>query len=1029
MFKKYKFAVLLSFLLLVAFRSAATGFFCRIHDFASANGLLEAHMSNAVQDEDGFMWFATWNGLVRYDGYNYNTFKPVQNSCGTISSNRIFNIKKTRNGNLWCLSSDNNLYLFDAKESSFINMHAKFPAIKVKKVKKLFPLKKGVTWIVFRDNSCLRLVDSSPFHGSISMNAGSRMLGVSKEIYGVVQDSIGREWILTDKAAFQYKGRNRIGGKYKYVVSHRNYTWLVAENGRTVLVQGNRYKVLSAGNDIDGNVNSVEYAEGKLYFATSKGVYFMNGSSSRRYALSGTPSDYLYRDSKGRVWSFPNSNSVEVFDGRSGKMSSLASVKQTSRNKMKNPQLIYENAYGQIIVKPQQGELSFYDEQASVLRPCRYYASDTTPIDFHPGDITKYLVDHNKNLWVFQKHQAFCVSFHPDNFLFYNNPSQQECRMLGLDAWGNVWASDRSLSLYQTSWNGVERFLLHTGQTGASPVGFFRQPAYSFMTDSKGRIWVGTKGDGLYILERGNSGSGYSVAHFLHDKMDKSSLCSDSIYAIFQDKRKRIWLGTYGSGVLMAREKNGKWTFERVKCFGDDIKVRCFCEPQRDVLLVGTTNGLLSADVSDMERVRVFNNSFRKESWGLKGNDVMSIVECDGKVYLCVFGSGISEVAGRSFLSSNLHFATYPLSPDVIADQVKSAVCVGHYIWVVSDQSITKFNVRNKSLMTFDRSFFTEAVSFSEASPVVKDGYIIVGTRTGIMMFSSSISCGLINPHKLVFTGIQYTNDMEIRPLNDIDTLFVSPDRRSFSLYVSALDYGGIKPMRFRYRLEGYGEGWNYTGENQHSVNYNNLPPGKYRLIVETTDMDGIWGVARRVIPVVVTPRFVETLYFRLFVAVVILGFVVALIYAVVYLSRIRKSLQRKYSLLMTVDELTADIKREEKIALKEEEDKGFLEANIRYLEDNISKDGLTVENFARHLGMSRTAYYNRMKELTGLSPIEFIRQIRIKKALRLMDDGETSITEVAYKTGFNDPKYFSRCFKAEMGMSPSAYLNEKDKK
>ena len=69
------------------------------------------------------------------------------------------------------------------------------------------------------------------------------------------------------------------------------------------------------------------------------------------------------------------------------------------------------------------------------------------------------------------------------------------------------------------------------------------------------------------------------------------------------------------------------------------------------------------------------------------------------------------------------------------------------------------------------------------------------------------------------------------------------------------------------------------------------------------------------------------------------------------------------------------------------------------------------------------------MKELTGLSPIEFIRQIRIKKALRLMDDGETSITEVAYKTGFNDPKYFSRCFKAEMGMSPSAYLNEKDKK
>ena len=154
-----------------------------------------------------------------------------------------------------------------------------------------------------------------------------------------------------------------------------------------------------------------------------------------------------------------------------------------------------------------------------------------------------------------------------------------------------------------------------------------------------------------------------------------------------------------------------------------------------------------------------------------------------------------------------------------------------------------------------------------------------------------------------------------------------------------------------------------------------------------------------------------------------------ALVYAVVYLSRIRKSLQRKYSLLMTVDELTTDIKHKEKIFLKEEADKSFLQANISYLEANISKDGLAVENFARHLGMSRTAYYNRMKELTGLSPIEFIRQIRIKKALRLMDDGETSIMEVAYKTGFNDPKYFSRCFKAEMGMSPTAYLNAKAEK
>ena len=105
----------------VAMGAVAANFFCRVHDFASNNGLLEAHMSNAIQDKDGFMWFATWNGLVRYDGYNYYSFKPVQNSGGTISSNRIFNIKKTANDKLWCLSSDNRLYLFDTHSCVFSN--------------------------------------------------------------------------------------------------------------------------------------------------------------------------------------------------------------------------------------------------------------------------------------------------------------------------------------------------------------------------------------------------------------------------------------------------------------------------------------------------------------------------------------------------------------------------------------------------------------------------------------------------------------------------------------------------------------------------------------------------------------------------------------------------------------------------------------------------------------------------------------------------------------------------------------------
>jgi transcriptional regulator GlxA family with amidase domain len=63
------------------------------------------------------------------------------------------------------------------------------------------------------------------------------------------------------------------------------------------------------------------------------------------------------------------------------------------------------------------------------------------------------------------------------------------------------------------------------------------------------------------------------------------------------------------------------------------------------------------------------------------------------------------------------------------------------------------------------------------------------------------------------------------------------------------------------------------------------------------------------------------------------------------------------------------------------------------------------------------------------LSPIDFIKQMRIKKALKLMEDTSLSITDIAYKVGFADPKYFSKCFKAEMGMTPKQYANSLTKR
>ena len=97
-------------------------------------------------------------------------------------------------------------------------------------------------------------------------------------------------------------------------------------------------------------------------------------------------------------------------------------------------------------------------------------------------------------------------------------------------------------------------------------------------------------------------------------------------------------------------------------------------------------------------------------------------------------------------------------------------------------------------------------------------------------------------------------------------------------------------------------------------------------------------------------------------------------------------------------------------------------------MEANISDAGFSVEDLSRELGMSRVHLYKKLLALTGKTPLEFIRSIRLQQAAQLLEKSQLSVAEVAYQVGFNNPKYFARYFKEEFQVLPSAYLASKSK-
>ena len=108
--------------------------------------------------------------------------------------------------------------------------------------------------------------------------------------------------------------------------------------------------------------------------------------------------------------------------------------------------------------------------------------------------------------------------------------------------------------------------------------------------------------------------------------------------------------------------------------------------------------------------------------------------------------------------------------------------------------------------------------------------------------------------------------------------------------------------------------------------------------------------------------------------------------------------------------------------------DEKLIERAVNYVDEHMQRPDLSVEELSAELGMSRVHLYKRLKQITGKTPIEFIRVLRLKRAAQLLRESQLNISEIAYRCGFNNPKYFSRYFKEEFGVLPSVYQEKEGK-
>jgi YesN/AraC family two-component response regulator len=138
-----------------------------------------------------------------------------------------------------------------------------------------------------------------------------------------------------------------------------------------------------------------------------------------------------------------------------------------------------------------------------------------------------------------------------------------------------------------------------------------------------------------------------------------------------------------------------------------------------------------------------------------------------------------------------------------------------------------------------------------------------------------------------------------------------------------------------------------------------------------------------------------------------------------------RHALQQSY-----LEQITPENSAEYKLESPQivDADQQMMKTLMNFLEDNIGNPELRIDDLASAVNLGRTVFYEKIKSIVGMTPVDFVRHVRMQRAEELVARSKSSFSEIAYAVGFSDPKYFSKCFKKETGMSPSEY-REKVKK
>ena len=431
-------------------------------------------------------------------------------------------------------------------------------------------------------------------------------------------------------------------------------------------------------------------------------------------------------------------------------------------------------------------------------------------------------------------------------------------------------------------------------------------------------------------------------------------------------------------------------------------------------MCLGTSHGIYAFKTPK----RVFHNERKADDvHSLSNNEIMMMYQDrSGNVYCLTPSAGICCTKAEALLSDNAVFTVYDKQNLAPSDAPLSITGDSHdNLWIAYTNSIVMLNRERTAFYNWQ----SPAMSFAE---IVNDGKgeLVAATTDDIISWKPEAlkpddEAPRIAISTLTMGGRQQTYDADL-----LDTINLDSNERDVSLQLSALTMKQGEKIQYAYRIDGDST-WVMQGDNDR-LTFLNMRAGYHSIQVRSTNASGVWCNNFRTITLYVQPTFWETswaLLLYILIGILIIGGI-AVVWAHIY--RLHLKMRTQEEVIKQRMEFIHNV-----APLIREDKEDLLERVRQYIDEHISDDSLTIPSIATEMGMGRTSFFSRFKELAGISPQDYLIHYRIAYAKKLLSVGGMSVAEVAYKCGFADPKYFSRVFKKIEGVSPSVIGKTKE--